>query len=36
MPRPIRRDIPGYARHICIRAVNGMPCFLCDFDRYVF
>ena len=36
MPRPIRRDIPGYARHVCIRAANGMPCFLEDRDRHVF
>jgi len=36
MPRNARLDIPGYPRHLCIRAVNGMPCFLSDLDRNVF
>jgi len=36
MPRHARLDIPGLPRHICIRAVNGMPCFTSDLDRNVF
>jgi putative transposase len=36
MPRNARIDLPGYPRHICIRAVDGMPCLVSDLDRNVF
>ncbi len=36
MPRCPRLDIPGLPRHICIRAVDGMPCLTTDMDRNVF
>ena len=35
MPRR-RLDLPGYPRHIGIRAVDGMTCFTCDMDSRVF
>lgn len=36
MPRHARLDLPGYPRHICVRAVDGMPCLTTDTDRTVF
>ena len=36
MPRNARIDLPGYPRHICVRAIDGMPCLTSDLDRNVF
>jgi putative transposase len=36
MSRYARLDVPGYPRHICIRAVDGMPCLDNDYDRTAF
>jgi len=36
MPRHARIDLPGIPHHICIRAVDGMPCLIDDFHRTAF
>jgi putative transposase len=36
MPRIARIDVPGLPYHICIRAVDGMPCFSNEVDCLIF